>query len=540
MVNYYSFNTEKVLKCIFSVFFLFILIIPSYSQYWERHIGVDDLDECIYDLQETFDKGYLISLREVEVISSYYYSTANILKTDINGNILWTRSIPRDGIAIRGCKPLPDGSFVCTSGYWDTVNEMWNLMIYRIDACGEEIWCKNFIDSLGQGFQSVDIEVINNKIIFVRDRIRISGDEDPFTLIMLDLNGEIICDKPFLLREDYPLMAAPTIYKIQPLPNNELMALGSVYYAKDSTSVKSLRAMFIKFDSDGKEQWMYPFGVEESYYTYYSKCENVIIEDTGRYFGFSGFHTSPRKMLLIKFDDSGNDLGHVISPIDTVFGRPNPKFVGVQKIAPNRYLNLLHYTKGAGKSGKAFVIVDSTLTQFYDTLHLNINELLAYSWIKSFDGKYLLSGFDVQSDDIQGYYNKVSINPLSFDTMYTAPYTYDSLCPGIATSDTLYFEDCDVITGENDIQYEQPTKTPLLLYPNPTHDELTVSLGKATHISTVSITINTLTGEVQCSEDMLPGEQTTRLSTHSWPKGIYLVTARMGNEVVGREKIVVM
>jgi len=413
-------------------------------------------------------------------------------------------------------------------------------MIFRLDACGNEIWCKQYIDSLGQGYQSADIEIINNKIVFVLERIIISAEEDPYRFVMLDLDGNSICDKPFILRENYPLMAAPSVQKIIPLPNDESMALGYVYYAKDSTSAKSLRAMFIKFDSEGNEQWMYPFGVEESYYTYFTGCENVIVEDTGRYFGFSGFYNTPSKMLLIKFDDSGNNLGHVVSPIDTVFGRPNPEFVGVQKIAPNRYLNLLHYTKGSGRSGKAFVIVDSTLTQFYDTLHLNIDVLLAYSWIKSFDGKYLLSGLDIQGDDIQGYYNKISINPLSFDTMYTAPYTYDSLCPGIATSDTLYFEDCDVITGINDIQFEQPTKTPLLLYPNPTHDELTVSLGKATHFSTVSITINTLTGEVQWSEDMLPGEQTTRLSTHSWPKGIYLVTARMGNEVVGREKIVVM
>ena len=179
---------------------------------------------------------------------------------------------------------------------------MWSLLIYRIDACGEEIWCKNFIDSLGQGYQSADIEIINNKIVFVLDRIIISAEEDPYRLVMLDLDGNSLCDKPFILRENYPLMAAPSVNKIVALPNNELMALGSVYYAKDSNSVKSLRTMFIKFDSEGNEQWMYPFGVEESYYTYFSNCENVIVEDTGRYFAFSGFYNTPRKMLLIKFD----------------------------------------------------------------------------------------------------------------------------------------------------------------------------------------------------------------------------------------------
>ena len=159
---------------------------------------------------------------------------------------------------------------------------------------------------------------------------------------------------------------------------------------------------------------------------------------------------------------------------------------------------------------------------------------------KTFDGKYLTGGFDRSYEDVQAYLNKVSLDPLSFDTMYTAPYTYDSLCPGIAYADTLYFEDCELMVGENDIQYELPTQTPLVVYPNPATEELTVSLGSATHTAAITLTIHTLTGEVQWQGILPPGEQSIRLSVHAWPKGIYLVSGHIGNEVVGREKIVVM
>ncbi|MDD2324017.1 MAG: T9SS type A sorting domain-containing protein [Bacteroidia bacterium] len=542
----------KIINEIYTIrmhyFILMVFYLSSSTQLrgqnWERTLGTEDNQVCVYDIVEHYDHGYLIGARLNDNIAPQGTMDISdiIYKTDINGNILWFRNYrSEDALSIRGCKMYSDGSVIVATNYFDYFNDLWDIRIYRIGVCGDILWCKHYIDPFGKGYKVFDLEIINDKIVFVRERF---GELEPpkYTLVMLELDGDTYCEKPFLLKETYPLMYSPMVYKIQPLPNNELMALGAVYYPKEPGGRNWIRSMFVKFDADGNEQWMLPFGLNDTLIGMYSNCENIIVEDSGRYFAFGAIYRFPQKMLLMKFDDQGNELGHVISPIDSVFGYPHPSFNGVHKIGDNRYLNLLQYPKNESVShlGSTLVVVDSSLNTFYDTLFTNTTKCLSFSWIKSYDDKYLLSGYDVQSNDIQGYYNKVSLDPLSFDTMYTAPYTYDSLCPDIAYADTLYFEDCELHVGENDIQFEEPTKTPLLLYPNPTHDELTVSLGKATHISTISITIHTLTGEVHWREDMLPGEQTTRLSTHSWPKGIYLVTARMGNEVVGREKVVVM
>jgi hypothetical protein len=125
MVNYYSYNTEKVLKCIFSVFFLFFFLSKGHTQYWERFYGIEDYDEIFMDLQETYDKGYVISAIETLDYTPEVDRIVSIIKTDINGEILWKRVVDKHGIATRGCKPLSDGSLVCTSGYWDEINEMW-------------------------------------------------------------------------------------------------------------------------------------------------------------------------------------------------------------------------------------------------------------------------------------------------------------------------------------------------------------------------------------------------------------------------------
>lgn len=207
MQNIKLHSIKDVYKYASLIFLFFFMCANGYSQYWERFYGVEDNNEMIFDIEETYDKGYLITALDELESSPSLYRFVSLLKTDINGDILWKRTIVKNAIYSRGCKPLSDGSSVCVSGYWDTENEMWNLMVFRIDACGNKLWCKQYIDSLNQGFQSSDIEIINNKIIFVIDRIRNNAEEDPFTLIMLSLDGNTLSEKPFVLRADYPLMS---------------------------------------------------------------------------------------------------------------------------------------------------------------------------------------------------------------------------------------------------------------------------------------------------------------------------------------------
>ena len=120
---------------------------------------------------------------------------------------------------------------------------------------------------------------------------------------MLDLDGNRLCEKPFLLQENHPLMDNPWVHKLLPLPNNEFMALGSVYHPDKPGGINWLRAMFVKFDAEGNEQWMLPFGLQDTIVSFKTNCESVVIPDSGRYFAFSMKYDYPGKMLLMKFND---------------------------------------------------------------------------------------------------------------------------------------------------------------------------------------------------------------------------------------------
>ena len=515
-----------------------------FSQYWERSLGGPDTFEYIYDMDESYDKGIILGTRLVDEISpnyQQYTQSAIIYKTDINGNTLWYRNLRIDQCGLVGCKDIGDGTTVSLLVL--RISDYKNKMILtRIDPCGNVLWCKEIIDGFDCGCQSYDIEVINNKIVFWREYM--CDDLDyKYDILMFDLNGEMLCKKPFLHKSEHPFMNSPFINRVLPLPNNEFMLLGRVYYKANPNSPAFLRAMFIKFDAKGNEQWVLPFGLDDEIISFSSNCENVVTTSDGRYFAFSCIYTLPLELLLMKFNDSGIENGFVISEIDTLFNIGYyPFFAGAEMISDNKFLTQIGYQlpDNPNHVGYCEATVDSTISSIIDTLHLNGYHLYPKAMRKTHDGKYLMGGYDRSYDDLQAYLNKVSLDPLSFDTMYNAPYNYDTLCTeNIIYADTIYFDDC-LPVGNNIFDNGNSTKYPIHFYPNPAQEELSISFGAKAYTTPITITIHTLTGEIKWQGALALGEQTKRLSVYSWPKGIYIVTARKGNEVVGREKVVVM
>jgi hypothetical protein len=62
---------------------------------------------------------------------------------------------------------------------------------------------------------------------------------------------------------------------------------------------------------------------------------------------------------------------------------------------------------------------------------------------------------------------------LEYDSIYTRPYTYDSLCPGTIVSDTIQL-DCDIV-----VNLDEPLLQPennLLLFPNPASSRVSIKL----------------------------------------------------------------
>jgi len=112
----------------------------SANKIWEKAYGGPNLDAG-YGLAKTIDGGYIVV---GERDNSGEFGSLYVVRTDANGDSLWTRSFPydqaRDGESVRA---LADGSFLI-AGRAATDEGDPRSMIMKLDANGDLVWYKLF------------------------------------------------------------------------------------------------------------------------------------------------------------------------------------------------------------------------------------------------------------------------------------------------------------------------------------------------------------------------------------------------------------
>ena len=122
------------------IYFLFVNLIII-AQKWDHTYGTSYNDEFFEDVIEYYDKGYLISG------GNDVWPYPNLLiKTDINGNVLWQKTIQHSQYDIlKGAiDQNSSGEIVVARAMWPD-NDPWPS-ITKLDSCGNKIWCRTFID----------------------------------------------------------------------------------------------------------------------------------------------------------------------------------------------------------------------------------------------------------------------------------------------------------------------------------------------------------------------------------------------------------
>ena len=132
----------------------------------------------------------------------------------------------------------------------------------------------------------------------------------------------------------------------------------------------------------------------------------------------------------------------------------------------------------------------------------SIPEVIVHSsTTKTFDDKFVTVGVDTYNNIFRIVALKVNSN-LEYDSIYTQPFTYDSLCPHPIVSDTID-PDCDNVYVSVDEPFKKPETTQLKVYPNPTDKLLIVELPKYLVVSNTSGNIPATTIYHQWSSAML-------------------------------------
>ncbi len=436
---------------------------------WVRIYG-DDINNVVRQIIETYDGGYIIGGHT----KNYNQGIKDglLIKTDINGDILWKKIIgggADDRIGGNLIAQTYDGGYILLS---NTLNYGYssNVFIMKLNKCGEKEWNKVFMDNDQIQFPLGVVQMPDSSYLMMLSYWGNDLANERIWLFKIGQDGEIVWQKV------YAKWSLGTNdedgYNLIKNSNNEYLITGGYYQYNpgEDTNARYVRPMFIKIDSTGNEMWHLLWGVNEYFYGWASKSvfnSNGYIYSVGQNAsvdppGYQG--------AMFKLDKNGNQLF---------------------------FKNIPDSTK-AGISTTISIMQDSILfigtswTDWYDDDHTTVyktdtmgnilkeKELLQESntftsSIITHDNKYLVAGNFFIGNNWDIYLWKFN-KDLEYDSIYTQPRVYDSLCPHEIVSDTI---DLDTTTVNLQELYQQMHR--IQVRPNPASTKLTVTLGDLTN-----------------------------------------------------------
>jgi hypothetical protein len=517
-----------------------------YCQEWIKTFSGNQ-DIIPKQLIETYDKGYIL---EADFSWSGWQRIGWIIKTDINGNILWDKKLGNGTTiwAIGGVDKINDGGLVIV-GITDTLDDSKDAFVAKLNSCGEVDWCRIFHTDNDPDYGIKILTLQDNTYILL---LHNWGYEDKETvwLMHLDETGFILWEQEYFPNDTlgYPLYEND----ISLAPDNKYLVTGTCYHTiAGQTQLYWPWPMLIMAESTGEAvfeiPWGYtlPFPEQVMGEGYQSIINNGTIYSSICHYHWPDVQYSP---CLIKTSLSGIPIYYKDLIDSTTFGKAST----ITKISDTTLMI---------GTGYAFSMTDTYTTILKSDTSgivskekvLNHSEYLPQDAILNSDNKYLIMAPDYVNNHYIFYLWKLNLD-LEFDSIYTQPRVYDSLCPDTITSGTLFFQ-CDVVTNVQE-PVKNTEKVRMHIFPNPVreivHVEMPECLQKET--KTEHLTVTTIFhkwnkpmqlevfdyfGKLIYSQTVQPSEKEISLDVSGWNPGIYFFRLIYGDTMVACEKLVV-
>ena len=529
---------------VIEIFCLF-LVFKVQGQEWIK-LFQGDTNFLGYRVYEHYDKGYLIT-GDKEKIESHRYGW--LFKTDINGNRLWEKSVGDSDISTQfSSLAVFENSDITLIG-GTSINGYHDPLIMKIDACGEKKWCKRY-DAVSQYGWGQDIVALPEGGYIALFENWVEAEENkPVWLFRLDEEGEIIWQQYF---PQDSIFWGSGAYDLDYSNDNTIIITGESY-TPDTISPNPiyLRPMIVKVDLDGNAVFELSWGREIDFL---GNGTTSVFDNNGNIytairhirssppFGDSPclMKTSPEGIPLFYNDliDS-SDLG--ISTAMNWFHDSTLILNGVwiRNYPEDTAFNSVFKTNTAGD-----IILQKEL-------FMSVHGFM--DCISTYDNKAVLVGpFGFTPPYWQTMMIKLN-SDLEYDSVYTRPFTYDSLCPHPIASDTISLSDCEVVVSIDE-PLQNPETTRLHVYPNPAGEKITIEMPKylvrktgnhgltATTIyhqwKETRLEVFDLFGKLMYCKAVPLQEKSVELNLSAWPRGMYLTRLVFMNEVVAQARFV--
>ncbi len=432
-------------KIYFTMFLCLCCFFNANAQVWPKYYGLPNSKERAKDIIEAYDKGYLIL--------GSYPQFSWLIKTDINGNVLWEKIIdnyPREAATAQAIEVTADGGILLCGMALSGFSNKNCPFVMKLNACGEKEWCKIFEGSPNAFPVANDIKETESGDIVLLVHQFGSIPQETIHLFKLNAEGEVIWKKAYATMYNFPNTNTKLGESLLITKNGKYLISGGGYWEQpwNPGGPMPLTSLFIMSDSDGNEEWVLPFGLKDTIIGKTKQTMNII-DDVFLGTGFNWPNTDLIKPCYMVFNSAGYELNYTIIKPDSI---NSLLLEGTFEIS--QLINTSVFSTGnfALKNGQMETIVDCILNFNMNTMELNpLNNLICfngrypYTNTKSFDNKLLSnSSYYRSSTDYDIFLAKLNLN-LEYDTAYTIPITYDSLCTsGAPQSGFIYLNDCAI------------------------------------------------------------------------------------------------
>lgn len=524
------------MKRLFVIVILILTTLVNYlsAQEWIRYYGQGQNAVC-QSISTGYDNGVIIG----GMIDNYKYLWVN--KIDVNGNTIWSKMIGNgtNDFGIGNIEQTDDGGYIlCGSS---TLQGSWDAIIIKLNACADIEWCKvlNTPENYDRGLRIKETPEGNYVLMGgYFETVPVSNT----SLFKFDSNGNLIW------HQFYPLDSV--YYQDGPydllIDDDGYLILTDRYYPDpDTISPAIIRHHFTKTDTSGSVLWDLIYGIEQDYYggpwclqksngAYYEAGFHLHSDMTAR----PGFVKLTKEGTPIYDSDIMTDVvWGGISSID-IFEDSLLIMCGAYYPEDNLRYDVFFKTDTLGILRKTKVIPLASAS-YWDACKTN-------------DSKFIAIGNDYFSGSSRIIAVKVN-SDLEYDSLYTQPFTYDSLCPYPIVSETIN-PTCDNVIVKVDEPFKEPSTTQLKVYPNPTDKLVTIELPKylvvqskgnsgATTIhhqwSKATLQLIDIQGKIQMQKDVSDSSASLQIDVSHLPAGMYQFRLLYQGKLAGGCKVMI-
>ena len=524
------------MKNILIIVFYFVSSVTS-AQQWIKTYGPGYEANWII---EHYDRGNII-LGTKTINQRYGW----IIKTDINGTILWNKHIGNGNciMSLNNVEKTFDNGLII-SGTTTKYGNQQDAFIIKLNSCGDLVWCSDvYTPSISDDIGLRIKPTLDGGYILLGSY----NDVNPnlrTNLFKFDNLGQLLWHQAFLPDSAAFFDDGSDVL----IDSTGFFITASCFYPNPGQSGGIERFYFIKTDTLGIKKWSMVYGGLTYYYGY--PYNNSLVSNSGNYYSFGRHDVVATGVAL-------------------------PSVVKVSKNGDQSYNKdlLTNITLGAATAGTwmsdTTMIVSSgyVISMYYSAIELQKIDTLGnvlqsetmpplsnvvVKISKTFDCKFLTIATNSQPSITNIVVYKVN-SDLQYDSIYTQPFTYDSLCSHPIVSDTID-PDCGLIVNVEE-PFTKPETHKLNIFPNPSKEMLTVVFPKYLMLENNTGPVKSVTTYHQWKSTILeaydmngkrflirdiPQDQARlELNVSSWPKGIYMFRLSYKNTLVTSEKVIV-